>query len=294
MASVLSFGLHKAYHQLREWISNYHDFVYISDSLSPQESPISPLSAMKIQLLSEDSPVLDKEQEIVTQTPCLSRILTRQHAIPHPSRFFFPPPTTTMYRPRNLGWKGVHVLCILAHLGLLCAGSVTYAYNLGHETRSAPWTSNFSSFQWANLHKATTNLNPCPMAFLDDLGATGWGGFDVGSRTLLMSCISLGAIGLVINIAAFVILLTLEPTRVTLTEGQQHWRKQIVTFFTCVLNVLLAGAGIGLLVLLGSKMADSKSMIPPLVWASIQAPLSLITVLYDAVKSHREGKDLLD
>jgi hypothetical protein len=56
-----------------------------------------------------------------------------------------------------------------------------------------------------------------------------------------------------------------------LTEGEQHWRKQVVTFFGCVLNLLLAGAGVGLAGTLGTRTADSKSLIAPLVWALIQA-----------------------
>lgn len=56
-----------------------------------------------------------------------------------------------------------------------------------------------------------------------------------------------------------------------LTEGEQHWRKQVVTFFGCLLNTLLAAAGVGLAVTLGNKAADSKSLIAPLIWASIQA-----------------------
>lgn len=62
-----------------------------------------------------------------------------------------------------------------------------------------------------------------------------------------------------------------EPNRIMLTEGEQHWRKQVVTFFGCLLNVLLAAAGVGLAVTLGTKAADSKSLIAPLIWASIQA-----------------------
>ncbi|KAG7285602.1 hypothetical protein NEMBOFW57_010231 [Staphylotrichum longicolle] len=98
-----------------------------------------------------------------------------------------------------------------------------------------------------------------------------------------------------------------EPNRIMLTEGEQHWRKQVVTFFGCLLNVLLAAAGVGLAVTLGTKVADSKSLIAPLIWASIQAyvpstpfckpgllPLALSIAVCDAVKNYREGKDLLD
>ena len=112
----------------------------------------------------------------------------------------------------------------------------------------------------------------------------------------------------------------MEPNRITLTEGEQHWRKQIVTFFGCLLNLLLAGAGVCLALTLGTKAADSKPLIAPLIWAYIQwyaeplqpatlqllpatfgvpkltgcRPLALSIAVCDAVKNYREGKDLLD
>jgi hypothetical protein len=142
---------------------------------------------------------------------------------------------------------------------------------------------------------------------------------------------------LVTNIGLFIILLRAERTKVTLTEGEQHWRKQIVTFFSCISNLLLAGAGLGLAGALGMRLSESRSLITPLVWAAIQVcvPSSLIpspplpplppppprgmsallprleipktdtsatsrrllsiaTTLFDAVKNHRDGRDLLD
>lgn len=80
-----------------------------------------------------------------------------------------------------------------------------------------------------------------------------------------------GTFGLTVNIALFVMLLAVEPNRITLTESEQHWRKQVVTFFGCVVNLLLAGAGIGLGLTLSIKAADSKPLIAPLILASIQA-----------------------
>ena len=80
-----------------------------------------------------------------------------------------------------------------------------------------------------------------------------------------------GGFGLVINITVFCLLLSLDTNKVTLTEGQQHWRKQVVTLFGSVLNIVLAAAGVGLVGLLGVRVAESKSMIIPLVWATIQA-----------------------
>ncbi len=74
-----------------------------------------------------------------------------------------------------------------------------------------------------------------------------------------------------INIGLFVMLLAAEKPKAKLTEGEQHWRKQIVTFFSCVFNLLLAGAGVGLAGALGMKVPGSKSLITPLVCASLQA-----------------------
>jgi hypothetical protein len=80
-----------------------------------------------------------------------------------------------------------------------------------------------------------------------------------------------GTLGLTVNIALLVLLLAVEPNRITLTESEQHWRKQVVTVFGCVVNLLLAGAGIGLGLTLSIKAADSKPLIAPLILASIQA-----------------------
>lgn len=56
-----------------------------------------------------------------------------------------------------------------------------------------------------------------------------------------------------------------------MTEGEQHWRRQIVTLFGCLLNLLLAGAGICLAVTLGIKAVESKPLLAPLLWTYIQA-----------------------
>lgn len=80
-----------------------------------------------------------------------------------------------------------------------------------------------------------------------------------------------GVIGLVLNIALFTVLLSMETHNISLTEGEEHYRRQVVTFFGSMVNLLLAGAGVGLAATLGVKTVDSKSLIAPLVSASIQA-----------------------
>jgi len=197
-----------------------------------------------------------------------------------------------MYRTNNFAWKLVHVLCILAHLGLAAAGAGAYVYNASKEI-------------WMSL--ARRGAGPCHGASSQQvLLSSGLPGYasetaliDVaGLHTLSMSCLVVvcssflfrpsfscqrlherckysdeaeqGVLGLVTNIVLFLILLQAEKPKVTLTEGEQHWRKQIVTFFSCISNLLLAGAGVGLAGVLGMNLSGSKSLITLLVWAAIQ------------------------
>jgi hypothetical protein len=139
---------------------------------------------------------------------------------------------------------------------------------------------------------------------------------------IFLFCFVQGILGFTVNIALLVLLLAAEPNRITLTESEQHWRKQAVTILACVVNLLLAAAGIGLGLTLSIKAADSKPLIAPLILASIQAyvkpeslcihkpgcllllvgfpklttcrPLAFCTAVCDAVKNYREGQDLLD
>lgn len=85
-----------------------------------------------------------------------------------------------MQHTSNFRWKLLHLLSILVHLGLVCAGSVAYVYNLGQNTRPLERTS---------LTISSADSNPCPLTMVDGIG--GWGAFDVAGRTLLMSCIFL-------------------------------------------------------------------------------------------------------
>jgi hypothetical protein len=69
----------------------------------------------------------------------------------------------------------------------------------------------------------------------------------------------------------FGLLLALETTKAELTESEQHWRKQTVTLFGCILNILLAGAGIGLVAALMPRISESRVLIAPLAWSTMQA-----------------------
>ncbi|KAK3684179.1 hypothetical protein B0T22DRAFT_271253 [Podospora appendiculata] len=208
------------------------------------------------------------------------------------------------YRTNNLEWKMTHVLCIFAHLGLIIAAAIAYVYNNMAEVTAHRAAAAAAAADWAAKFKlASTDMMTADPhqwhLYNTALGNGGFispGSFDLLSiQTLTMSCLVLGILGLVTNVGLFVILLAVEPTKVTLTEGEQHWRRQMVTVFSCVLNIVLVGAGVGLAGAIGIRVtAHSKSLITPLAWLSIQAPLSLTTALYDAVKNHREGKDLLD
>jgi hypothetical protein len=203
-----------------------------------------------------------------------------------------------MYRTNNFSWKLAHVLCILAHVGLAVAGSVAYIYNASKDVqmRAIPWNPLVRRGAASPCHDtgsqqlvlATSGFRPSATLV------------DVSLHTLPMSCLAVvrpsfrspsfsrphgqtpsqqrrrtddaeqGVLGLVINIGLFIILLRAERTKVTLTEGEQHWRKQVVTFFSCISNLLLAGAGTGLAGALGMKLSESKSLITPMVWAAIQ------------------------
>ncbi|KAK3340020.1 hypothetical protein B0T25DRAFT_574893 [Lasiosphaeria hispida] len=216
-----------------------------------------------------------------------------------------------MYRTNNFGWKLTHVLCILAHLGLIVAAAVTYVYNVSKDTQTEDLT-RLSKLASLNLNadfylNSNTNSNsnsnpnsnsnhePCNIALMSTfMSILNSGPLDGMLRTLLTCCMVVGALGLIANIGLFAVLLRAEESEASLTEGEQHWRKQTITFFSCVFNLLLAGAGVGLAGAMGIKVPGSKSLITPLVWASIQAPLALITALFDTIKNHRDGKDLLD
>ncbi|KAK5661054.1 hypothetical protein OQA88_12433 [Cercophora sp. LCS_1] len=202
-----------------------------------------------------------------------------------------------MYRTNNFGWKLTHVLCILAHLGLAAAGAIAYVYNnVGRESRLLDW-SRMAMTMNMNTNDAAPHAAPCPHVDFQrmltaSLGITNT--LDVALQTLPKSSLVLGLLGLVTNIGLFVLLLGVERVNTKLTEGEQHWRKQVVTFFSCISNLLLAGAGVALAGAMGMKLPGSKSLITPLVWVSIQIPLALITALFDTIKNHRDGKDLLD
>lgn len=77
--------------------------------------------------------------------------------------------------------------------------------------------------------------------------------------------------GVIISMASFASLMAVEPNRVALTEGEQHWRRQLVTLFSCIFNIILAGSGLGLAAALGIQVPKSHSLITPLVFAAIQA-----------------------
>ncbi|KAK4042795.1 hypothetical protein C8A01DRAFT_44288 [Parachaetomium inaequale] len=186
-----------------------------------------------------------------------------------------------MYRTRHFRWKLMHLCGILTHLGLVVAVAVSYICDLSRTTQSGLWG-----------QVTVVEMNSCRFTQMAGLG-NGFT-FDVATHTLLKACLAVGSLGFTINIALLALLLAVEPNRISLTEGEQHWRKQIVTFFGCLLNLLLAGAGVFLALTLGTKAADSKPLIAPLIWTYIQWPLAFSMAVCDAVKNHREGKDLLD
>ncbi|KAM7186943.1 hypothetical protein V8F20_011172 [Naviculisporaceae sp. PSN 640] len=190
-----------------------------------------------------------------------------------------------MFRTNNLGWKLTHVLCIMAHLGLVVAAGVVYIYNMARQSERM-------AEKCSNIDLTSTNSLACSLAFVSGFGS--FGSIDLLLHTLLVSCFSVGIMGVIISMASFAGLMAVEPNRVALTEGEQHWRRQLVTLFSCIFNIILAGAGIGLAAALGIQVSRSPSLITPLVFAAIQAPMCIATALFDAIKNRRDGKDLLD
>lgn len=211
------------------------------------------------------------------------------------------------------------MLCILGHLGLIIAGVVAFIHNLQSEADNLDATSQQPTTIVMNLSDDQTVINSdthsCNIVLQQGLGNGADGKSRIGhsnfgiiiNELLPVASVIVGTIGLILNIGIFAALLAVETTsaKVTLTESEQHWRKKIVTVSCCVFNLLLAGAGIGLAGAMGirlsnvggrqSAMSESeRSLIAPLVLGAIQAPLCVITALFDFIKNHREGKDLID
>ncbi|KAK3392202.1 hypothetical protein B0T20DRAFT_50045 [Sordaria brevicollis] len=224
-----------------------------------------------------------------------------------------------MYRTNHPWWKLTHLLCILGNLGLIIAGVVAFIHNLQNEADYMDATSHQPTTIVMNLSNDQTVINSdahsCNIVLQQGLGngANGKGGVGHSSfgiivnELLPVASVIVGTIGLILNIGIFAALLAVETTsaKVALTEGEQHWRKKIVTVSCCVFNLLLAGAGIGLAGAMGIRLSNvggrqsgmsesERSLIAPLVLGSVQAPLCVITALFDFIKNHREGKDLID
>ncbi|KAH6613267.1 hypothetical protein F5144DRAFT_661263 [Chaetomium tenue] len=188
-----------------------------------------------------------------------------------------------MYRTKHFRWKLMHVWGILAHLGLVVAVAINYIYDLDKATRS---------ITWSHLSAVETSSRPRELALV--AASSDVFTFDRSTHALLKACLIMGSLGFTINVILLALLLAVEPNRISLTEGEQHWRRQVVTLFGCLLNLLLAGAGVCLAATLGIKVAESKPLLAPLLWTYIQAPLVFSIAVCDAVKNYIEGKDLLD
>ncbi|KAL2140030.1 hypothetical protein VTI28DRAFT_4338 [Corynascus sepedonium] len=188
-----------------------------------------------------------------------------------------------MYRTKHFRWKLMHLWGISAHLGLIAAVAISYLYHLEIINQPLSWS-----------HSPTISGSHCMAGIETQTGLESENASKMAVQTLLKACLILGSGGFATNIALFAALMAVEPNKITLTEGEQHWRKQVVTFFGCSLNLLLAGAGFCLAINLSTKATDIKSLIAPLVWTYLQAPLALAIAVCDAIKNYREGKDLLD
>ncbi|KAL0470053.1 hypothetical protein QR685DRAFT_522669 [Neurospora intermedia] len=224
-----------------------------------------------------------------------------------------------MYRTNHPRWKLTHILCILGHLGLIIAGVVAFIHNLESEADNFDSISQQPTSIVMNMSDDQTVINAdtksCTIVLVQGLGngadgksGSGHSNFGIIVNELLpVASVIVGTIGLLLNIGIFAALLAVESTsaKVNLTEGEQHWRKKIVTVSCCVFNLLLAGAGIGLAGAMGIRLSSvggrhlgmsesERSLIAPLVLGAVQAPLCVITALFDFIKNHREGQDLID
>ncbi|KAK3903718.1 hypothetical protein C8A05DRAFT_14323, partial [Staphylotrichum tortipilum] len=166
-----------------------------------------------------------------------------------------------------LRWKLMQVSGILVHLFLVIATSISFVYDLGKTTTSQP-------VQWDyHVHSTAILFSPCRFALVDGYtrGGRRPASFDLAVHSLPVASFVVGSLGLAINVAFFVILQQRETNRITLTEGEQHWRKQVLTSFACLANLPMGGAGVGLAFTLGIKAADLKALAAPLIWAVDQA-----------------------
>ncbi|KAK4142820.1 uncharacterized protein C8A04DRAFT_38034 [Dichotomopilus funicola] len=186
-----------------------------------------------------------------------------------------------MYRKKQIRWKLIHLWTIIAHLGLLASAATSYIYDLGRHNSPYRWEQSTA----ANMH----SCGSVRVARLDSRLAS-----DTATPELLRACLVIGSLGLTLNVVILAMLLAVEPNRIMLTEGEQHSRKQIATFFSCSLNLLLVGVGVCLAASIHAKVAGCRLLIPPLILVYIQIPLTLLTAICDATKNYREGKDLLD
>jgi len=232
-----------------------------------------------------------------------SKFCSRQQAAEEEAMYTYTP---IRYRTNNIRWKLTHVLVILAHVGLILAGVMAYIFYLGNDVRIVN-LGKVAAVKSMGLLQSPPQSSPCGtneggvvslsmMTTADGNSAFGIldPQFEMASRILPISCIILGTLGMVINVGLFMALLAADKTDYSLTESEQHWRKQVVTFFGCLFNLIMTCAGTSLAGTMAARTADSRLLIAPLLWASIQVPLSLTTAVSDAIKNYREGKDLLD
>lgn len=87
-----------------------------------------------------------------------------------------------MYRTNNFAWKLTHVLCIMAHLGLIVAAGIVYVYNMARQSRRMADVCND-----VDLSEATSIA--CALT-LTSGGFGAWGSIDLLLHTLLVSCLA--------------------------------------------------------------------------------------------------------
>ena len=112
-----------------------------------------------------------------------------------------------MYRTNHPWWKLTHLLCVLAHLGLIIAGVVAFAHNLQTEADNSDTTSQQPTTIVMNMSDDQTVINSdtksCNIVLVQGLGsdAGGKGGRDHSNFGIIVN--ELLPVGSVIVVCRF-------------------------------------------------------------------------------------------
>lgn len=99
-----------------------------------------------------------------------------------------------MYRTNNFGWKLTHILCILAHLGLLGGGAIAYVYNkMGRYNSIAQWNA-LNAMNTGPCHAGPDFVrhSDLQLVLMGNVATSAmFDVFDVALHTLSLTCLAL-------------------------------------------------------------------------------------------------------